>query len=78
MFVGPNDERSLCGVDTRDELVSHILDAAARIKRGEDRLRRTTRGLRARIAKCVEVGGIFEHSLRILRNLSSLCNRFVI
>jgi hypothetical protein len=30
-------------VDTRDELLSHVLDAAASIKKGEDQLRRTTR-----------------------------------
>jgi hypothetical protein len=32
-------------VDTRDELFARILDAAARIKKGEGQLRRTTRQL---------------------------------
>jgi hypothetical protein len=51
-------------VDTRDELLARILDAAARIKKREDQLRRTTRDLRTRVAKGSEVdGGIFEHLL---------------
>jgi hypothetical protein len=51
-------------VDTRDELLARILDAAARIKEREDQLRRTKRDLRTRTAKCIEVdGGIFEHLL---------------
>jgi hypothetical protein len=52
-------------VDTRDGLPVRSLDAAARIKKKrEDQLRRTTRGLHMRIAKCTEVGGgIFEHLL---------------
>jgi hypothetical protein len=49
-------------VDTRDDLLAHILDAAARIKKREDQLRRKIRDLRTRIVKCIEVdGGIFEH-----------------
>jgi hypothetical protein len=51
-------------VDTRDELLARILDAAARIKKREDQLRRTIRDLRTRVAKCTEVdGGICEHLL---------------
>jgi hypothetical protein len=51
-------------VDTRDELLARILDAAARIKKREDQLRRTTRDLRTRVAKCIQVdGGIFIHLL---------------
>jgi hypothetical protein len=51
-------------VDTRDELLASILDAAARINKREDQLRRTTHDLRTRAAKCTEVdGGIFEHLL---------------
>jgi hypothetical protein len=47
-------------VDTRDELLAHILGAAVCIKKGEHQLRRTTRGLRRRVAKRAEVeGGIF-------------------
>ena len=37
-------------VDTRDELVPRIFDAAARIKKG-DQLRRKTGDLRTRVAK---------------------------
>jgi hypothetical protein len=51
-------------VDTPDELFALILDAATCIKKREDQLRRTTRDLRTRVAKCTEVdGGICEHSL---------------
>jgi hypothetical protein len=51
-------------VDIADELRARILGAAARIKRREYQLRRTTRDLRTRVAKCIEVdGGIFEHLL---------------
>jgi hypothetical protein len=51
-------------VDTPDELLARIMDAAARIKRSEDQLRRTTRDLRTRIAKRTEAdGGIFERLL---------------
>ena len=44
-------------MDTADELLASILDAAASIKKREDQLRRTTRDLHTPVAKCVEVGG---------------------
>jgi len=48
-------------VDTRDELLVRILDAAARTQKRED-LKRTTRELRTRLVKCAETDcGIFEH-----------------
>jgi hypothetical protein len=48
----------------KDELLARILDAAACIKKREDQLRRTTRDLRTRVAKCTEVdGGISERLL---------------
>ena len=48
-------------VDTADELLASILDVAGCAKKGGDRLRRTTRHLDTRIAKCVEVdSGILE------------------
>jgi hypothetical protein len=51
-------------VDKQNELLARILHAAARIKKHEDQLRRTTRDLRTRVAKCTEVdGGILEHLL---------------
>jgi hypothetical protein len=51
-------------VDTRDGLFPCILDAAARIKKREDQLRRTTRDFRTPVAECTEVdGGVFEHLL---------------
>ena len=47
--------------DTPDQLLVRILDAAASIKKREDQRRTTTRDLRTRVAKCVEVGGgVFE------------------
>jgi len=51
-------------VDTRDELLVSILDVNARIKESQDALRRTTRQVFTRVAKCIDVdGGIFEHLL---------------
>jgi hypothetical protein len=51
-------------VDTRYESLARVLDAAARIKKRVDQLRRTTRDIRTRVAKCPEVdGGIFERLL---------------
>jgi len=48
-------------VNTRYKLFAPILDAAARIEKSEERLRRTTRDFQTRVAKCMEVnGGIFE------------------
>ena len=38
-------------VDTREELIARILDAAVLIKKREAQLRRTTRDLRTRVAK---------------------------
>ena len=49
-------------VDIRDDLLASILDAAARIKKRELQLRRTTRNLRTRLAKWAEVDdGILEY-----------------
>jgi hypothetical protein len=57
LFVVLNSE-----VDKGDELAAQILDVAASIKEREDQLRQTTRDLRTRVAKCIEVGGgILEH-----------------
>jgi hypothetical protein len=51
-------------VDTRDELLARILDAATCTKKGEDQVRRTERDLRTPPAKCTEVdGGIFGYLL---------------
>ena len=49
-------EFSKTNVDTADELLARILDAAGCIKKREDQLRRTTGGLHTRVAKCGEVG----------------------
>jgi hypothetical protein len=58
-------------VDSWDESLARILDATASIKTREDQLRWTTRDLHTWIAKCTEVaGGIFEHLLWTLTNLS--------
>ena len=51
-------------VDTRDELLVNILDVIACIKERQDALRRTTRHVFTRVAKCIDVdGGIFVHLL---------------
>jgi hypothetical protein len=77
LFVGLVQERRL---HAKGGYTRRILDAAARIKKFKDQLRRrTTRGLRIRVAKCTEVdGGIFELSLRTVTNLSFRCNEVVI
>jgi hypothetical protein len=50
-------------VNTRDELVAHIMNSAALLKEErQDDLRRATRTVVKRVEKCVEFdGGIFEH-----------------
>jgi hypothetical protein len=66
-------------MSTRDELLASILYAAANIKERKDQLRRITRDLRTRVAKCTDVdGGISENVLQNVKNLSYLCNKFVI
>jgi len=51
-------------VATQEELHACILDAAACAQEREDQLRRTTRYVRTRTAKCAEVDfGIFEQFL---------------
>jgi hypothetical protein len=47
-------------VVTWDELFDRIMDAIAHIKEREDELRRATRHVLTRVAKCTDVdGGIF-------------------
>jgi len=50
-------------VNTREELVAHIMNSAALIKQErQDDLRKATRTVAKRVEKCTEVdGGIFEH-----------------
>ena len=43
-------------MDTRDELLARILDAASTKNKHEDQLKRTTLDLRTSLAKCIEVG----------------------
>jgi len=52
-------------VNTRDELVSPIMNSAGLVKQEhQDDLRRATRTIVKRVEKCIEVdGGIFEHLL---------------
>ena len=52
-------------VNTKDELVAHIMRSAALIKqKRQDDLRRATRAVTKRAEKCIEVDdGIFEHLL---------------
>ena len=60
--MGLDGERRLRKkVDTRYKLLAHILDAAARINKLEDQLRRTIRDLRTRVAKCTEFHGGFSN-----------------
>jgi hypothetical protein len=49
-------------VDTWNKLLDRIMDAIALIKEPQDELRRTTRHVLTRVAKCIDVdGGIFEN-----------------
>ena len=50
-------------VNTRDELVAHIMNNAALLKQEhQDDLRRATSTIVKRVEKCIEFGGgIFEH-----------------
>ena len=52
-------------VNTRDELVAHIMNSAAIIKQErQDDLRRATHTVAKRVEKCIEVdGGIFGYLL---------------
>ena len=52
-------------VNTREELIAHIMNSAALIKQEcQDDLRRATRTIAKRAEKCIEVDGrIFEHVL---------------
>jgi len=52
-------------VNTRDELVTCVMNSAAFTKQErQDDLRRAIRTIAKRVEKCVEVdGGIFEHFL---------------
>jgi hypothetical protein len=57
-------------LDTRDELLVHILGAAAGVKRSEDQLIRIKRDLRTRFTKC------FEADSRVFRIFIVKCNNF--
>ena len=51
-------------VNTGDELVACIMNAALIKQERQDDLRGATRNIAKRVEKCIEVdGGIFEHSL---------------
>jgi hypothetical protein len=51
-------------VDTRDALPDHVVNIIARIKERRGLLRRATRHIITRVAKCIDVdGGIFESVL---------------
>jgi hypothetical protein len=51
-------------LDTRDELLDHIMDVIASIKERQVALRRAARHVLTLVAKCIDVdGGIFENVL---------------
>jgi len=60
-------------VNTRDELVAHIMNSAAVTKQErQDDLRRATRTVAKRVEKCIEVdGGIFELTVNCCNSLRS-------
>jgi len=64
VFVELDEERSFKKIKVYrwGKLLARLSDAAAHIKKREDQLRRKTRDLRPRIAKCIDFdGGIFEN-----------------
>ena len=78
--MGVDEEQSLQRkVETPDELLARVSDAAARIEKREDQHGRTTRDLRTRVRECTEVAvGNFERSLWTATDLSFLCNKSVV
>jgi hypothetical protein len=61
---------------TRSDFLTHVLDAAARIRRCEDQVRRTKRDLHTGVGKCTEVdGGTFG---TFIVNVSFLLNKLVV
>jgi hypothetical protein len=56
-FVGMDGERSLQKEGGYMRQSAHILYATARTKKRTDQLRRITRDLRTRVAKCTDVDG---------------------
>jgi hypothetical protein len=63
---------------TGGELLAHILYTAARIKKRGDQFRQTTLDVLTGVAKCIQVdGGVSEHLLSTLTNLSFICIKFV-
>jgi len=61
-------------LDTRDELLLRVLDAAARIKKHDDQPRRTIRDIPTRVAKFIEVDGEnFENLFTNLNKFYRFC-----
>jgi hypothetical protein len=61
VFLGLAEGRSLKKKDGYSRRIARILDAVAQIKKREDQVRRKTRDIRTRVAKCIGVDGeIFE------------------
>ena len=59
--------------------VCYNFGSAACIQKHEDQLRRTTHHLCTQAVKCIEGdGGLSEHLLRTVTNVSFMCNKFVI
>jgi len=80
LFVGLNgNEVCKRKLDARDELLARVWDVAARERKHEGVLRRTSWDLRTRVAYCNDVdGGILEHLFCTVTNLSLLCKKYVI
>jgi hypothetical protein len=50
-------------VDTQDELLDHIMDVITRVKECPDALRQAASHVLIRVAKCIDVDGIFKNVL---------------
>ena len=76
LSVGLNSDVHKIKVDASDELLAGILYATGWVNKRADQLRRTTRDLYTRGAKCTEVdGAILERLLWTVTSVSALCNR---
>jgi len=80
LFMGLDEGQSfqMKGGYMRRTVCSNI-GSAVHMKEHEDQLRRTKHNLLTQAAKCIEVdGGLSEHLLCTVINLSFMCNKSVI
>jgi hypothetical protein len=66
-------------MDTRGEMLDHVMNITARKNDRQDALRQATRRVLTWVAKCINVdGGIFENTLGKLYQLYHSNNKYII